>query len=179
MIRRIYDGRLIRLNQETVTLPDGREVELEIVHHPGGAVIVAVNDNYEVCLLRQFRHAAGGEIWELPAGCIDRGDVSPLATARRELEEEAGLKAAEWRELGSIFTSPGFCDEVLYLYLARDLTATGTSHEDDELIEVHWFSLDEAMRMLRENVIRDAKTVAALLKAKEILSDPCFPDRLQ
>ena len=172
MIRPIHEGRLIRLDQETATLPDGREVELDIVHHPGGAVIAALNDGLDVCLLRQFRHAAGGTIWELPAGCIDEDDDSPLATARRELEEEAGLVADDWRELGSIFTSPGFCDEVLYLFLARELRATRTEHEEDELIEVRWVSFDEALRMVMDNDIRDAKTVAALLKAKEILAKP-------
>lgn len=172
MIRPIYEGRLICLNQETTTLPDGREVELDIVHHPGGAVIVALNDDLDVCLLRQFRHAAGGTIWEVPAGCIDEDDESPLATARRELEEEAGLVAGDWQELGSIFTSPGFCDEVLYLFLARDLKSTRIDHEEDELIEVHWFGFDEALRMVMDNDIRDAKSVAALLKAKEILARP-------
>jgi ADP-ribose pyrophosphatase len=147
-------------------------VELDIVHHPGGAVIVALNDDLDVCLLRQFRHAAGGTIWELPAGCIDPKDDSPLATARRELEEEAGLVAGDWRELGSIFTSPGFCDEVLYLFLARELKSTRTDHEEDELIEVHWLGFDEALRMVTDNDIRDGKTVAALLKAKEILARP-------
>ncbi len=172
MIRRIYDGRLIHLNQETVTLPGGREVELDIVHHPGGAVITALNDKKDVCLLRQFRHAAGGVIWELPAGCIDPEDESPLDTARRELQEEAGLVATDWQDLGSIYTSPGFCDEVLHLFLARDLDHTTTDHEEDELIEVHWLHFEEAVRMVMNNEIRDAKTVAGLLKTREILSEP-------
>ncbi len=172
MIRRIYDGRLIHLNQETVTLPGGREVELDIVHHPGGAVITALNDKKDVCLLRQFRHAAGGVIWELPAGCIDPEDESPLDTGRRELQEEAGLVATDWQDLGSIYTSPGFCDEVLHLFLARDLDHTATDHEEDELIEVHWLHFEEAVRMVMNNEIRDAKTVAGLLKTREILSEP-------
>lgn len=170
MTRRIYDGRLIQLDQETVSLPNGNEVELDIVHHPGGAVITALNGHDEVCLLRQFRHATGGYIWELPAGCIDAGDASPLETARRELEEEAGLRAGQWRELGSIFTTPGFCDEVLYLYLARDLEHTGTAHGEDELIEVRWLPFDGALRMVMDNEIRDAKSVAGLLKARSLLS---------
>lgn len=168
--RPIYDGRLIRLNMETVSLPTGNEVELEIVRHPGGAVVVALNDELEVCLLQQYRHAAGGVIWELPAGCIDPEDDTPLATARRELEEEAGLVAGEWQDLGSIYPSPGFCDEVLYLFLARDLTQTRTDHGDDELIEVYWVSLAEALNMISSNDIRDSKTVAGLFKAREFLS---------
>lgn len=166
MSREIYSGRLIRLNRETVALPNGTDVELDIVHHPGGAVVVALDDEDNVCLLRQFRHAAGGVIWELPAGCIDPGDTEPLATARRELEEEAGLVARDWRELGSIFTTPGFCDEVLYLFLARDLRVTSTDHGDDELIEVRWLRFSDALGMVMDNEIRDAKSVSGLLKAQ-------------
>lgn len=170
MTRRIYKGRLIQLDKETVTLPNGNEVELDIVHHPGGAVIAAVNDDREVCLLRQYRHAVGGLIWELPAGCIDPGDATPQATARRELEEEAGMVAAEWRDLGSICTSPGFCDEVLHLFLARGLEETGTDHGEDELIEVHWLPITEALRMVADNEIHDGKSVACLLKARVFVS---------
>jgi len=169
MIHRIHDGRLIQLDQETVALPNGKEVTLDIVHHPGGAVITALNEERQVCLLRQYRHAAGGTIWELPAGCIDPGDSTPLVTARRELEEEAGVVAEHWRELGSIFTSPGFSDEVLYLYLAWGLRETRTDHGADELIEVHWLAFDEALRMIDSNDIRDGKTVAGLLKARPLL----------
>lgn len=165
----IYAGRLIRLARETACLPTGRRVDLDIVHHPGGAVVVALNDRNQVCLLRQFRHAAGGVIWELPAGCIDRDDDEPLVTARRELEEEAGFIAADWRDLGSIFTTPGFCDEVLYLYMARQLTKTRTDHGEDELIEVHWKPLREALEMVTDNTICDAKSVAGLLKARAVL----------
>lgn len=171
MTREIYSGRLIRLNREAVSLPNGRDVELDIVHHPGGAVVAAVNGREEVCMLRQFRHAAGGVIWELPAGCIDPGESEPLSTARRELEEEAGLVARDWRSLGSIYTTPGFCDEVLYLFLARDLVETCTDHGEDELIEVRWLPLAEALRMVMDNGIQDAKTVAGLFKARAFL-DP-------
>lgn len=170
MTREIYNGRLIRLSRETVALPNGKDVELDIVHHPGGAVVVALDEKDNVCMLRQFRHAAGGVIWELPAGCIDPGDVEPLATARRELQEEAGLVARDWRELGSILTSPGFCDEVLYLFLARGLEQTSTDHGEDELIEVRWLPLTEALRLVIDNEIQDAKSVSGLLKARAVLS---------
>jgi ADP-ribose pyrophosphatase len=169
--RALYSGRLIQLDQETVSLPNGNEVTLDIVHHPGGAVVVALDDDGNVCLLRQYRHAAGGTIWELPAGCIDKEDAGPLVTAKRELEEEAGLVAAEWRDLGSIFTTPGFCDEVLYLYLARHLTKTRTDHNDDELIEVHWKPFGKALAMVTDNTIRDGKSVAGLLKASSLLNE--------
>lgn len=170
MSREIYSGRLIRLNRETVALPNGTDVELDIVHHPGGAVVVALDDEDKVCMLRQYRHAAGGVIWELPAGCIDAGDGEPLATARRELEEEAGLVARDWRELGSILTTPGFCDEVLYLFLARGLRETSTDHGDDELIEVRWLRFPDALRMVMDNEIRDAKSVSGLFKARAFVT---------
>lgn len=169
--RRIHSGRLIQLSKDTVALPNGNEVELDIVHHPGGAVVVALSDKQEICLLRQFRHAAGGAIWELPAGCIDREDATPITTARRELEEEAGVVAEDWRELGAIYTSPGFCDELLYLYLARDLRETRTAHGKDELIEVHWLSVDKVLRMALDNQIQDAKTVAGLFKARPFIDE--------
>jgi ADP-ribose pyrophosphatase len=170
MSREIYRGRLIRLNRESVSLPNGNDVELDIVHHPGGAVVAALDEDDNVCMLRQFRHAAGGVIWELPAGCIDPDDTEPIATARRELEEEAGLRARDWQSLGSIYTTPGFCDEVLYLYLARGLEGTRTDHGDDEQIEVHWLALADAMRMVADNEIRDGKTVAGLFKARARLA---------
>lgn len=169
MSREIYSGRLIRLAVETVSLPNGNDVELDIVHHPGGAVVVALNSDDEVCMLRQFRHAAGGVIWELPAGCIDPGEADPRATARRELEEEAGVVARSWHSLGSIYSSPGFCDEVLHLFLARDLQATRTDHGEDELIEVRWLPVVEALRMIMADEIRDGKTVAGLFKARAFL----------
>lgn len=167
MSREIYRGRLIRLDRETASLPDGREVDLDIVHHPGGAVIVALNERREVCLLRQYRHAAGGTIWELPAGCIDPGEADPLATARRELEEEAGVLARDWQPLGPILTTPGFCDEVLHLYLARGLSTTRTDHGVDEVIEVCWLALSEALAMVMDNRIYDAKSIVGLFMARE------------
>ncbi len=165
----IYRGRLIDLGIDHCTLPDGRELELEVVHHPGGAVIVAVNNGGDVCLLRQYRHAGGGEIWELPAGCIDPDDSSPIETARRELQEEAGITAQDWTPLGSVLTSPGFCDERLYLFLARDLAPAQSAPQSDEFITVHWLPMDDALRMALSGEIVDAKTVVALFRAQTTL----------
>lgn len=130
-------------------------------------MIVAINDKNEICLLRQYRYAADQRtIWELPAGCIDTGDDSPLATAKRELREEAGLDAGDWIELGTIYPSPGFCTEKLFLYLARQLQQKNTEHQSDELIQVHWMDFGEALRMARSGDIQDAKTLAALFLAQ-------------
>jgi ADP-ribose diphosphatase len=164
--REIYSGRVIDLGLEQVSLPDGRYVQLEIVRHSGGAVIAAVDSAHQVCLLRQYRHAAKQQvIWELPAGCIDPADSSPLFTAKRELREETGFTASNWQELGSIFTSPGFCTEELYLFLARGLTESHAEHEQDELIEVHWVPLVEALAMAQDRLIQDAKTIVGLMRA--------------
>ncbi len=155
---------MVDLGIETVGLPDGRELSLEVVRHPGGAAVVALDSRGWVCLVRQYRHAAGGWIWEIPAGKLDPGEA-PLDTARRELEEEAGMQAGAWSPLGSILPTPGFCDEEIFLYLARGLTEVGTRHGEQELIEVHWRPFEDALKDARSGKIRDGKTVAGLFRA--------------
>ena len=163
---RIYQGRLISLAIEQAQLPDGRKIGLEVVRHPGGAVVVAVDDSQSVCLLKQYRHAVNAAaLWELPAGCIEASDASPLATAQRELEEEAGLNAAQWTELGRVLPSPGFCDEILHLYLARHLQAVANSPQEDEIFEIHWLPMQQALAMAAQGEISDAKTIIGLFRA--------------
>lgn len=161
--REIYSGKVIRLTLDTVQLPNGATAELEIVHHPGGAAVVAFNAENHVCLLRQFRHAAGGWLWELPAGKLDKAEA-PLLCAQRELEEEAGIQAADWQPLGKIVSSPGVFTEVIHLYLARTLTAVPARMEEHEVIEVHWLPWGDALRMAQDGEIEDAKTLAGLLR---------------
>ncbi len=161
----IYRGKIIELTLDRLTLPNGRETELEIVHHPGGAAVVALDPNANVCLLRQFRHAAGGWLWELPAGKLDPGEA-PLATAQRELKEEAGLLAADWQSLGRLISSPGVFTEVIHLFLARDLTPVATNTGEHELIKVHWLPFEQALAMARDGEITDAKSVAGLFRAQ-------------
>ena len=165
----VYRGRVITLNLETVDLPNGHRAELEIIHHPGGAAIVALNEALQVCLLRQFRHAAGGWIWELPAGKLEPAEP-PLATARRELIEEAGCSASDWLSLGSYVSSPGVFTEVVHLFLATRLQSAEICHEAAESIEVHWVNFDDACTLAARGVINDGKTALGLLRAQTLLA---------
>jgi len=169
-IKQIFTGQTVTLGIESLALPNGKPLQLEIVRHPGGSAIVAVNTQQEVCLLRQYRHAGGGWLWELPAGKLEP-DEAPHATAARELAEEAGLAAADWLKLGECLTTPGFCDEVIHLYLARDLTAVPANPGEHELIEVHWLPFTAALERIFNGEIHDAKTMLGLLLAdREIRS---------
>jgi ADP-ribose pyrophosphatase len=165
----VFEGRVVRRGIESLTLPNGEPLELEIVRHPGGAAVVALDANERVCLLRQFRHAADGWLWELPAGKLEK-DEEPRATAARELAEEAGLRAGEWRKLGAVLMTPGFCDETIHLYLAGQLTPVAAQPERHELIEIHWIPFSEAIEQVHDGTIHDAKTMLGLL-----LAETCIP----
>ena len=158
--KNIYNGKVITLNIDTVTLPNGLTVDLEMVRHPGAAAIVPLIDD-TVVLIRQFRHAAGGFIYEIPAGKLHPGE-DPKACAARELEEEIGYRAGGLELISSIFTAPGFTDEVIHIYKATGLTK-GRQHLDrDEVLEVVEMPLAEAMAMIQAGTIRDAKTIVGL-----------------
>lgn len=164
----IYSGKVIDLNLETTVLPNGRSVTLEIVHHPGGAAIVAVDAQSRVCLLRQYRHAAGGWIWELPAGKLE-GAENPHLAAQRELEEEAGLRAGYWQKLGAVLTTPGFCDEIIHFYLAQEVTAVTQHLEQHELLECHWIPFAEARDWIYNGNLTDAKSIIGIQLARVAL----------
>jgi ADP-ribose pyrophosphatase len=164
----VFQGRVIDVAVETVDLPNGRPVELEVIRHPGGAATVALDEQERVCLLRQFRHAADGWMWELPAGKIDPGE-EPLATARRELEEEAGVRGLDWQDLGRMHSSPGVFTEVIHLWLARGLEPLAHDHGEDELIEIHWLPLNQALDWCADGTITDAKTLVGLYRASALL----------
>jgi 8-oxo-dGTP pyrophosphatase MutT (NUDIX family) len=167
-VRTVFQGRVLTLNLEHVVLPNGAAVELEIAHHPGGATVVALDAANRVCLLRQYRHAAGGWINELPAGKLDDREPA-LACARRELAEEAGVHAARWDKLGDFFSSPGVLTEVIHVFLARDLQPADARPELHEVFEVGWVPLAEAVAMALDGRIRDGKTLVGLFWASAVL----------
>ena len=161
MTRNIYSGKVITLNVDTVQLPNGVTVDLETIRHPGAAAVVPVKDDGTVVLIRQFRHAAGGFIYEIPAGKLASGE-DPLHCASRELEEEVGYRASTFELLSSIFTAPGFADEVIHVYKATGLTK-GRQHLDrDEVLDVIEMPLSEAITKIEDGSIRDGKTIVGL-----------------
>lgn len=169
IVENVFQGKVLRLTLEDVVLPNGARTRLEIAHHPGGAAVVAVDADNRVCLLRQFRHAAGGWVTELPAGKLDDGEP-PEQCATRELAEEAGVQAARWQKLGDFFSSPGVLTEVIHLYLARDLRPVEARPEEHEVFETRWVPLPEAVAMAASGRIRDGKTVIGLLWAQAALT---------
>src|SRR5262245_24107061 len=160
-MRHIYKGKIITLNIDTITLPNGVTVDLEIARHPGASAVVPLKEDGTVVLIRQFRHAAGGFIYEIPAGKLSPGE-DPVACAARELEEEIGYRAGSFELLSSIFTAPGFTDEVIHIYRATGLTMAKQSLDRDEVLEVVEMPLHDAITMISTGSIRDAKTIIGL-----------------
>ena len=153
---------------ETATLPGGVQVDLPVIRHPGASAIVALYPDMTIAMLRQYRHAIGGWMREIPAGCRNAGEDFPEC-ARRELGEEAGVAAARWDRLGSIVTIPSFCDERIELYLARDLSAGTGKLDHDEVITVSRVPFEETFAMIHRGEIVDAKSIAALYRARDFL----------
>ncbi|MGH0029093.1 MAG: NUDIX hydrolase [Myxococcota bacterium] len=157
-------GFRLTITRDHVKLPGGREAVLDIVRHPGAAAVVPFLSDDEVLLIRQYRHAAGSYILEVPAGKLDAGEA-PERCAARELEEEAGRRAGHLQKLGWIYTTPGFTDEVIHLFAARDLEAVPVRHEPDEVIELVPTPFDRAIEQVFAGEIPDAKSALALLHA--------------
>jgi ADP-ribose pyrophosphatase len=164
----IKRGFSLRVNRERATLPDGRRVDLDIVRHPGAAAVVPFVGPGEVLLIRQYRHAAGGMILEVPAGKLDAGEP-PERCAARELEEEAGFRAGRLEPLGWIWTTPGFCDERIFLFAAFDLEPVGANRSADEYIETLHMPLAEALALVWRGELPDAKSALALVHAARSL----------
>jgi ADP-ribose pyrophosphatase len=159
-----FRGRVVHVTVDEVVLPNGHRALLDVVHHPGGAAVVALDAHARVCLLRQYRYVAGGWLWELPAGKLEPHE-DPQVTAQRELAEEAGAREANWRALGNYLSSPGVFTEVIHLFLATEIEPADSAHEASEVIEVHWLPFEEARRWALDGTIRDGKTAVGLLRA--------------
>jgi ADP-ribose pyrophosphatase len=158
----IFQGRVFNVKRDIVRFQEGREATLDIVEHPGSFGIAALPAPGEIVLVRQYRHAAGAYLWEIPAGTAEPGET-PLEGAKRELAEETGYRCARIRELmPALYMTPGYCTERLAIYLAEDLTPGETSFDEDEDITIAVFSIAEARAMIQRNEILDAKTVMAL-----------------
>ena len=158
----IYNGRIINLFREFVKLPNGRSRWLEIIKHGGSVAIVPMIRRDKVVLIRQYRHAAGGFIWEIPAGTLEKGE-RPLACARRETIEEIGFKARYMKKLVSFLLAPGYCNEVLHLFKATSLKPAKQKLDYDECLEVKIFKLNTAIEMIYKGKIIDAKSIIGLL----------------
>lgn len=164
---RIYDGKIIHVRRDEVLLPNGHTAMREVVAHPGGVGILALDGDGTVLLVRQYRYAFGRTLLEIPAGKREKGE-EPLTTAKRELQEETGAQADSWMSLGALIASPGCYDEVLYLYLATGLRFGQTHPDEDEFLALERMSLAELVRRCMDGEITDAKTVCAALKAKNL-----------
>lgn len=163
--REIFKGRIIRVRLDTVRLPNGKEGIREVVEHPGGVAILAIDSEDRVLLVRQYRYPFERVMTEVPAGKREPGEP-PFITAQRELQEEVGATADTWTELGTLIPSPGCYGETLYLYMAQDLHFGVTHPDEDEFLGPLRVPLDEAVRQCMDGTLTDAKTVAAILKGK-------------
>lgn len=161
-ITNIYEGRIFNMAVEKVVLPNGVVKEREVVRHPGAAAMVPLFDDGNVALIKQYRHAVGEFLWEVPAGTLEPNE-SPLACARRELVEETGFEAKGLVKVAKILPAPGYTDECIHIFLATGLTPAEQQLDDDEVLEVRPTPFDRAIEMIKEGKIQDAKTITGLL----------------
>ena len=158
-----FDGKLIKVTYDIADV-NGKEAWREVVHHPGASAVVAIDEDNRIIMEKQFRYALNDYLLEIPAGKLDAGE-DPLVCAKRELEEETGIIASEWIGLGTIATSPGFCNEVIHLYVAKGLSKGEIHWDEDEYVEVERYTFDELLQRIKEERIKDGKTLSALLLA--------------
>ena len=158
-----FDGKLIKVTYDVAEV-NGKEAWREVVHHPGASAVVAIDDDGRIIMEKQFRYALNDYLLEIPAGKLDAGE-DPLVCAKRELEEETGIIASEWISLGTIATSPGFCNEVIHLYVAKGLSKGEIHWDEDEYVEVERYTFDELLQRIKDETIKDSKTLSALLLA--------------
>ena len=162
-----FDGKLIKVTYDVAEV-NGKEAWREVVHHPGASAVVAIDEENRIIMEKQFRYALNDYLLEIPAGKLDAGE-DPLVCAKRELEEETGIIASEWISLGTIATSPGFCNEVIHLYVAKGLSKGEIHGDEDEYVEVERYTFDELLQRIKDEKIKDSKSLSALLLAMPYL----------
>lgn len=164
----VFTGKVINLRVDSVQLPDGKKATREVVEHPGAVAVVPILTDGSIILVKQYRHPVGETTWEIPAGKLDTKEAPELC-AHRELEEETGYQAGKMRKLSVFFTTPGFTDEIMYLYMAENLRKTAQKTDDDEFIDVLSISRADALSMIHRGEIKDAKSIIGILMAGEML----------
>jgi 8-oxo-dGDP phosphatase len=168
-----YVGKIFALRVDDVRMPHGNVAKREVIEHYGAVAVLAMDDDNNIVMVYQYRHPVGRRLWELPAGLLDLGGEPPHISAARELKEEAGLEATEWRVLVDLVTAPGFSDESVRVYLATGITDVGRpeAHDEEADLEVKWVSLEEARRMVLDGEIVNSIAIAGILAAHDI-EDP-------
>ena len=164
----VFDGKIMHVRRDVVQLSDGSEAFREVVDHSGGVCVLALDDERRVLVVRQFRYPHEKVLCEIPAGKLERGE-DPFEAAKRELKEETGAVAQKWESLGEIYPTPAYCGEIIRMYMARELDFGETALDEGEFLEVERIDFDLLVQQLLAGEIRDAKTVAAVLKAKLLL----------
>ena len=162
-----FDGKLIKVTYDVAEV-NGKEAWREVVHHPGASAVVAIDEENRIIMEKQFRYALNDYLLKIPDGKLDAGE-DPLVCAKRELEEETGIIASEWISLGTIATSPGFCNEVIHLYVAKGLSKGEIHWDEDEYVEVERYTFDELLQRIKDEKIKDSKSLSALLLAMPYL----------
>ncbi len=168
----VFRGRVFSVTRDTVTLPSGETTVRDVVRHGASVAVVPLIAPDSVLLIKQYRFAVGEHLWEIPAGTVE-ADESPDQCARRELEEETGYRAASIVQVAVFYTTPGFCDETMYLFLAHGCEPTGTRRpeEDEDIVEQQLFRMDKALAMAAQGEIRDGKTIVGLAAAAGIFGE--------
>jgi ADP-ribose pyrophosphatase len=167
----IYKGNIIKVQNLTVSLPNGKEATRDIVLHPGASVVVPINENGELYMVKQFRKPLDITTLELPAGKLDSASEDPKICAERELMEETGLRAGKLEHLISIHTTPGFCNEVIHMYAATELVQGESCTDEDEFLDVEKIHIDQLVNMVLDHTITDAKTIIGILMAERIIKN--------
>lgn len=170
---RLHAGRVFDITLENVTFPNGVNRDMEIIRHPGASAIVPLTGDNNVLMLKQYRHAVGRVMWEIPAGTFEK-DENPLACASRELKEETGFEAQVWEPLGAITPVPGYSDERIHLFLAQELAPAVQHLDADEFIEVQSLPLSQVAVMITSGEIEDAKTIAAIFRTLHYLHNASY-----